>query len=176
MYPLGSMVQSCLFRPCIPGQLSYPAARCTRSNAGTIAAFRKSLARNFASRRACAIFPQLTACVRSAHARPPRPPRFGAPFSKSRVRARTQRIGFMRAIASKSRPDARIRRAVRRAFILSNGKPILARDVLERSYPRLKIFLRGHRRAVWRALCMDAECIGRMLKGRGRPCLWAKRA
>jgi hypothetical protein len=84
-------------------------------------------------------------------------------------------IGYMRAIASKSRMG-RIRRAVRRAFILSGGKPILARDVLERSYPRLKIFLRGHRRAVWRALRMDAVVIGRMLRGRGRPNLWAPRA
>ena len=83
------------------------------------------------------------------------------------------RIGYMRAIASKSR-IGRIRRAVRRAFILSGGKPILARDVLERSYPRLKIFLRGHRRAVWRALRMDAVVIGRMLRGRGRPALWAR--
>jgi hypothetical protein len=88
---------------------------------------------------------------------------------EARKRCRT---GHMRAIASKNRMG-RIRRAVRRAFILSDGKPILARDVLERSYPRLRIFLRGHRRAVWRALCMDAVCIGRQLRGRGRPNLWA---
>jgi hypothetical protein len=37
------------------------------------------------SRRACVIFPQLTACVRIAHARPPRPPRFLVPYFHFRV-------------------------------------------------------------------------------------------
>jgi len=90
---------------------------------------------------------------------------------EARTRPRSEHL---RLIASKKRMG-RIRRAVRREFILSDGKPILARDVLERSYPRLKVFLRGHRRAVWRALCIDAECVGRMLRGRGRPSLWVKR-
>jgi len=45
--------------------------------------------------------------------------------------------GFV--VAYKSR-IGRIRRAVRRGFILSGGAPILVRHVLERAYPRLKRF------------------------------------
>jgi hypothetical protein len=81
---------------------------------------------------------------------------------------------YARAIASKKRLG-RIRRAVHRAFILSDGQPILARTVLERSYPRLKVFLRGHRRAVWRALLQEAQVIARNRFGRGRANLWARR-
>ena len=40
------------------------------------------------------------------------------------------RSGYMRLIAAKPRPGARIRLAVRRGFILSDGKPITIRQVL----------------------------------------------
>src|SRR5262245_16119634 len=44
---------------------------------------------------------------------------------------------YLRLIASE-RPGARIRTAVRRAFIASNREPISIADVLKRAYPRLK--------------------------------------
>jgi hypothetical protein len=66
----------------------------------------------------------------------------------------------------------RIRVAVRRAFIVSNGAPILARDVLVRAYPRVKQFQYWHRWSARRALLQVAEVIGRNRYGRGRPNLW----
>ena len=78
----------------------------------------------------------------------------------------------MRAIASKSRMG-RLRIAVRRAFIISNGQPISIADVLRRAYPRLKRVPCGHRWSVRRALLQDAVVIGRNRYGRGRPNLWA---
>jgi hypothetical protein len=83
-----------------------------------------------------------------------------------------QRREHLRAIASRNRAG-RILRAVRRCFIVSQGEPILSADVLLRAYPRLKCFLRGHRRAAWRALVREAEPIARCRFGRGRPYLWA---
>jgi hypothetical protein len=76
-------------------------------------------------------------------------------------------------IASKSRVG-RIRRAVRRGFILSDGAPILTRDVLERAYPRLRRFASWHYLAVRRALRLEgARVIARSRFGRGRPAFWA---
>jgi hypothetical protein len=86
--------------------------------------------------------------------------------------AHARRREHLRAIASEKRLG-RILRAARRAFIVSNSEPILARAVLERAYPRLKQFTDWQRWSVRRALLMEAEVIGRMLKGRGRPNLWA---
>src|SRR5262249_935983 len=80
---------------------------------------------------------------------------------------------FMIAIASRKRPNARVRVAVRRAFILSNGQPITGRMVLERAFPRLKRFKHWHRWSARRALLQVATVVGRHRYGRGRPNLWA---
>ena len=78
----------------------------------------------------------------------------------------------MRAIASGKR-FGRIKRAVSRTFILSDGQPILTRSVLERAYPRLRRFTDWHYLAARRALRHGAEVVGRNRYGRGRPNLWA---
>ena len=83
------------------------------------------------------------------------------------------RNGLPGVIASESRLG-RIRRAVRRAFIVSGGKPILARDVLERAFPRVKNPTDWQRWSVRRALLKEAVVIARSRFGRGRPALWAK--
>jgi hypothetical protein len=62
----------------------------------------------------------------------------------------------MRAIASRKRLG-RLRIAVRRAFIVSNGQPICIGDVLRRAHPRLKRVPCGHRWSVRRALLQDAK-------------------
>ena len=88
--------------------------------------------------------------------------------------ARThRRNGLPIVIASKSRLG-RIKRAVRRQFILSDGKPILTRSVLERAYPRLRKFTWWHYLAARRALRQEAIVVGRNRFGRGRPALWAR--
>lgn len=87
------------------------------------------------------------------------------------VPAHTRRNGLPIVIASKSR-IGRIRRAVRRGFILSDGAPILTRTVLERAYPRLKRFTAWHYLAARRALRQEAIIVGRNRYGRGRPNLW----
>ena len=75
-------------------------------------------------------------------------------------------------IASESR-IGRIRRSVKRGFIVSDGKPITIRHVLVRAYPRLSRFKGWHYLAARRALCQEAIVIGRRRFGRGRPNLWA---
>jgi hypothetical protein len=72
--------------------------------------------------------------------------------------------GFV--ISAKSRPGCRIRRAVSRAFILSNGEAILVRSVLDRAYPRLKKFRSWHYDAARKALRKVATVIGRKRQGR----------
>jgi hypothetical protein len=64
---------------------------------------------------------------------------------KDRVKARSEAPNssirqHLSLIASKSRLG-RVKQAVRREFILSNGRPITARQVLARAYPRLKRFI-----------------------------------
>ena len=81
---------------------------------------------------------------------------------------------YLRLIASKSR-IGRVKRAVKREFILSDGKPILTRKVLERAYPRLSRFTWWHYLAARRALRQEAIVVGRNRFGRGRPNLWALR-
>lgn len=83
-----------------------------------------------------------------------------------------KRSGYKIVVASKSRVG-RVKRAVRRQFILSRGEPILTRSVLERAYPRLSRFTDWHYLAARRALRQEAEVIARMRFGRGRPNLWA---
>ena len=95
----------------------------------------------------------------------------GSPLEGNRAPTRPHRgRGFV--IASKTR-IGRIRRSVKREFILSDGQPILTRSVLERAYPRLRSFTWWHYLAARRALRHDAEVIARNRFGRGRPNLWA---
>src|SRR5262249_28503095 len=89
-----------------------------------------------------------------------------------RARSRSNRAQ-MAVIAARKRPNARIRSAVRRAFILSNNEPITGRAVLERAFPRLKRFKHWHRWSARRALLQVAVVVARHRYGRGRPCLWA---
>jgi hypothetical protein len=79
---------------------------------------------------------------------------------------------WLRLIASKSR-IGRIRLAVRRGFIVSDGQPITIRQVLERAYPRQRRFTSWHYLAARRALRKEAIVIARGRFGRGRPNLWA---
>jgi hypothetical protein len=82
------------------------------------------------------------------------------------------RRAHMRAIASRKR-FGRVKIAVRRCFILSDGNPILARDVLQRAFPRVSRFQYWQRWSVRRALLQAGEVIARNRYGRGKPCLWA---
>lgn len=91
---------------------------------------------------------------------------------RAHSRSRSGR-GFV--IASDSRVG-RIRRCVKRAFIVSNGELITVRDVLARAYPRLRRFNDWHRWSCRRALLLEgATAIARMRFTRGRPNLWALR-
>jgi hypothetical protein len=67
----------------------------------------------------------------------------------------------------------RVRVAVRRCFILSDGQPIMVRDVLERCYPRQRRFRARQYGLVREALRRVAIIIARQRLGRGRPALWA---
>ena len=83
-----------------------------------------------------------------------------------------RRSGLPIVVASDSR-IGRIRRCVKRAFIVSNGQPITVRDVLARAYPRLRRFNDWHRWSCRRALLTEgAIVIARMRFTRGRPNLW----
>lgn len=90
------------------------------------------------------------------------------------ARTRSHR-GYKFVIPSKTRMG-RLRVAVRRAFILANGKPICIGDVLRFAYPRFKRVPNGYRWSVRQALLRDAEIVGRMRVGRGRPNLWVPKA
>jgi hypothetical protein len=61
-----------------------------------------------------------------------------------------------------------IKLAVRREFIISNGRPITIRQVLQRGYPRLRRFTAWHYLAARRALRIEATVIARCRYGRGR--------
>ena len=85
-----------------------------------------------------------------------------------------KRSGYKNVVASKSR-IGRVKRAVKREFILSGGEPILTRSVLQRAYPRLSRFTWWHYLAARRALRQEAIVVARNRFGRGRPNLWALR-
>src|SRR5262249_51985438 len=91
------------------------------------------------------------------------------------TRQRSQFNGKRFVIASEKRLG-RIKRAVRREFLLSNGQPIVARQILERAFPRVRSFLDWHRWSVRRALLQEAVCVGRHLRFRGRPCIWQSKS
>jgi hypothetical protein len=64
-----------------------------------------------------------------------------------------------RAIAGLKRPNARIRRAIRRAFIIA-GRPIVVSDVLPRAFPRHRgRYLRWQRWSCQRALMQEAQVL-----------------
>src|SRR5262249_19107643 len=88
-------------------------------------------------------------------------------------RSRSQNRAHMAAIAARKRPNARIRLAVRRAFILSDGGLITCRMALERAFPRLRRFIPWHYKSARRALRQVAVVVARHRYGRGRPNLWA---
>jgi hypothetical protein len=88
---------------------------------------------------------------------------------------RSQLRAHLSLIASRKRPNSRIRLAVRRCFILSGGCPVTIGQVLERSYPRLRRFTSWHYLAARRALRLEAVVIARHRYGRGRPNLWVPR-
>jgi hypothetical protein len=75
------------------------------------------------------------------------------------------------AISSKSR-IGRLRRAIKRAFIASNGQPLTTTAILQRAYPRFMRIPSGYRWGLRRALRQEAVAIARMRFGRGRPNLW----
>jgi hypothetical protein len=76
-------------------------------------------------------------------------------------------------IAGKNRVG-RLRRCVRRAFVVSDGQPLTIGQILPRAYPRMRCYSRGHRWSLVRALRREAVAIGRMLGARGRPTIWAR--
>ena len=91
----------------------------------------------------------------------------------SRDGIKRRRNGLPVVIGAKTRMG-RVRVAVRRAFIASNGRPILVREVLERCYPRLKRFRSRQYDLARMALRRVAVIVARNRFGRGRPALWAR--
>jgi len=87
----------------------------------------------------------------------------------------TSRKGRGFVIGAKSR-IGRVRHAVLRGFIISDGKPITVRDVLERCYPRQRRFRSRQYDLARCALRRVAVIIARNRFGRGRAALWALRA
>jgi len=75
---------------------------------------------------------------------------------------------YLLLIASKNR-IGRLRRTVKRAFILSGGLPLTIGDILPRAYPRLKHYPCGYRSSLRRALLRECQIIARNLRGCGRP-------
>jgi hypothetical protein len=69
----------------------------------------------------------------------------------------------------------KVRVAVRRCFIVSDGQPILVSDVLRRCYPRVKRFRSRQYDLARQALRRVAVIVARNRHGRGRPALWARR-
>jgi hypothetical protein len=94
-------------------------------------------------------------------------------MEKIKKGARTHtRKGAPIVISAKSR-IGRLRRCIKRAFIVSNGEPLTTSEILPRAYPRLTHYPCGLRWGLRLALLREAELIGRMVRRRGRPCLWA---
>jgi hypothetical protein len=87
-------------------------------------------------------------------------------------RSRRQSNGRPFVISAKSRVG-RLRRCIKRAFIVSDGRPLTTSEILARAYPRRTHYPCGLRWRLRLALLREAELIGRTLRGRGRPCLWA---
>ena len=93
----------------------------------------------------------------------------GGDTDPSRVQSRALKRSYRTNPPRIASRMGRIRVAARRCFIVSQGAPILARDVLERAYPRLRQFKHWHRWSARRALLQVAVVVARC---RGRPNLW----
>jgi len=78
-------------------------------------------------------------------------------------------------IGAKSRMG-RVRVAVRRCLILSDDRPILVRDVLQRCYPRVRKYRSRQYELARAALRRVAICVGCQLHARGRPRLWMSKS
>jgi hypothetical protein len=87
--------------------------------------------------------------------------------------ARTHRRNGLPVVIGAKTRMGKVRVSVRRCFIVSNGQPILVRDVLERCYPRGKRFRSRQYDLARQALRRVAVIVARNRFGRGRPALWA---
>jgi hypothetical protein len=94
----------------------------------------------------------------------------GEPVLKTVLTTSRKGRGFV--IGAKSR-IGRIRRAVLRGFIVSDGQPITVRNVLERCYPRQRRFRSRQYDLARCALRRVAVIIARQRFGRGRAALWS---
>ena len=97
-------------------------------------------------------------------------------LKKNTVGARTRRRNGQPVVIGAKTRMGKVRVAVRRCFIVSDGQPILVRDVLERCYPRVKRFRSRQYDLARQALRRVAVIVARNLRGRGRACLWAPKA
>jgi hypothetical protein len=81
-------------------------------------------------------------------------------------------------LLNRGKPDriGRVQRQILRAFIASNGQPLLISDLLPRCYPRAKRFEKWHRNGVHAALRRFAVSLGRLPNVQGRPALWAPKS
>jgi hypothetical protein len=94
--------------------------------------------------------------------------------ASSRVQVRPPKLtrrGAPIVISSPTRVG-RLRRCIKRAFIVSNGEPLTTSEIMRRAYPRFRRVPAGYRWGLRRALRQEATAIARMRFGRGRPCLW----
>jgi hypothetical protein len=107
--------------------------------------------------------------------RPWHPGQSGNPTGAGGGRPRFRDRTYQSAIAAKKRPNARIRRAVRREFI-TRGQLVTVRQVLERAFPRLSHFRSWHYHSARRALRQSATIVARSRFGSGRPALWAQKS
>ena len=92
------------------------------------------------------------------------------------LKAPTRSHNGKRMVIASEKRIGRCKRAVKRAFIVADGQPILARDVIDRAFPRIERVEDWHRWSVRRALLQEAEIVARNRFGRGRPNLWALKA
>src|SRR5512132_2885353 len=93
--------------------------------------------------------------------------------ARGKIGARTHTYkGAPIVIAGKNR-IGRLRRCVRRTFIVADNQPLTIGQILPRAYPRMSRYSRGHRWALVRALLREATVIARLSHLRGRPNLWA---
>jgi hypothetical protein len=66
-----------------------------------------------------------------------------------------------------------LQRAVRRAFIAADYRPLTIRAFLPRCYPRAETYTQGMRESVRQALRREYVSFGRQAHMQGRPTLWA---
>ena len=81
-------------------------------------------------------------------------------------------------LLKRGKPDriGRVQRQILRAFIVSDGQPLLISDLLARCYPRVEYFKKWHRNGVHAALRRFGVSLARLPHIQGRPTLWALNA